>query len=200
MKNIHWYLIGITYLGFFLWYTNLSGPLTKTEIEKYLSNNSNDFENLELFTKFLENDDGKSFYMVNYLDLNETPPSLPATGIDASAWDLLNHYFVFMFPNLFSRACHPVLTGPVISDALDLLNVEEGKSWDYAAVVRYRSRRDMVEIITNSNFFDRHDYKIAALEKTIAIPVNPRFIGDLRLILFMFFLIVGLSIQIIRKN
>jgi hypothetical protein len=58
----------------------------------------------------------------------------------------------------------------------------------------------MVEIITNSNFFDRHDYKIAALEKTIAIPVNPRFIGDLRLILFMFFLILGLSIQIIRKN
>ena len=37
MKNIHWYLIGIIYLGFFLWYTNLSGPLTKTEIEKYLS-------------------------------------------------------------------------------------------------------------------------------------------------------------------
>ena len=65
MKNIHWYLIGIIYLGFFLWYTNLSGPLTKTEIEKYLSNNSNDFDNLELFTKFLENDDGKSFYMVN---------------------------------------------------------------------------------------------------------------------------------------
>ena len=138
--------------------------------------------------------------MVNYLDLNEAPPSLQATGENASAWDLLNHYFEFMFPNLFSRACHPVFSGPVISDALDLLNIEEGKSWDYAAVVRYRSRRDMAEIITNSNFFDRHDYKIAALEKTIAIPVSPRFIGDLRLILLMFLLIVGLSIQIIRKN
>ena len=46
MKNIHWYLIGITYLSFFLWYTNLSGPLTKTEIEKYLSNNSNDFDDI----------------------------------------------------------------------------------------------------------------------------------------------------------
>ena len=69
----------------------------------------------------------KTFYMVNYLDLNENPPILPATGQGASAWDLLGHYNEFMFPNLFSRACHPVFGGPVVSDALDLLNIEEGK-------------------------------------------------------------------------
>ena len=88
MKNIHWIVLGAIYVAFFLWYSNLSGPLTSEEVEAYLSKSSGDFNNSELFREFLENDDGKPFYMVNYLDLNENPPNLPETGMGASAWDL----------------------------------------------------------------------------------------------------------------
>ena len=70
LKNIHWFvLIGI-YLSFFIWYTNLSGPVTTDEINEYLLKGSEDFKTEDLFREFLENDDGKDFYMVNYLDLN----------------------------------------------------------------------------------------------------------------------------------
>ena len=65
MKNIHWLVLGVIYTTFFLWYSNLSGPLTSEEIEAYLSKSSGDFNNSELFREFLENDDGKAFYMVN---------------------------------------------------------------------------------------------------------------------------------------
>ena len=73
VKNIHWLVLGVIYTTFFLWYSNLSGPLTSEEVEAYLSKSSGDFNNSELFREFLENDDGKAFYMVNYLDLNENP-------------------------------------------------------------------------------------------------------------------------------
>ena len=199
-RNIHWLVLGVIYITFFLWYSNLSGPLTSEEVEAYLSKSSGDSNNSELFREFLENDDGKAFYMVNYLDLNENPPNLPETGMDASAWDLLDYYYEFMFPNLFSRACHPIFSGAVVSDALDLLNIEEGRTWDHAVIVRYRSRKDMADIVTNSNFFERHAYKLGGLEKTIAVPVTPSLVADLRIIFLMLFLIIGLSIQVFRKS
>ena len=54
----------------------------------------------------------------------------------------------------------------------------------------------MMAIATNPKFLERHDYKIASLEKTIANPVKPLFfLGDLRftlgLILFALVSIVN---------
>ena len=144
----------------------------------------------------MEEDDGKHFYMMNLLDLTDNPPELSATGPDASAAELMAHYMEFMFPELFSRACHPVFIGRVLADALDLSGIENAESWDQAALFRYRSRRDMIAIATNPKFLERHDYKIASLEKTIANPVKPLFfLGDLRftvgLILFALVSIVN---------
>ena len=59
MKNIHWLVLGVIYTTFFLWYSNLSGPLTSEEVEAYLSKSSGDFNNSELFREFLENDEDK---------------------------------------------------------------------------------------------------------------------------------------------
>ena len=58
----------------------------------------------------------------------------------------------------------------------------------------------MADIVTNSNFFERHDYKLGGLEKTIAVPVTPSLVADLRIILLMLFLIIGLSVQVFRKS
>ena len=144
----------------------------------------------------MEEDDGKHFYMMNLLDLTDNPPQLSATGPDASSAELMDHYMEFMNPELYSRACHPVFFGRVLADALDLSGIENAESWDQAALFRYRSRRDMIAIVTNPKFLERHDYKIASLEKTIANPVKPLFfLGDLRftlgLILFTLVSIVN---------
>ena len=36
LKNIHWLILIGIYLSFFIWYTNLSGPVTTDEINEYL--------------------------------------------------------------------------------------------------------------------------------------------------------------------
>ena len=47
-------------------------------------------------------------------------------------------------------------------------------------------------IATNPKFLERHDYKIASLEKTIANPVKPLFfLGDLRFTLGLILFALG---------
>ena len=194
-----WLAPALFYLIFFSWYTNLKGPLSSEEINHFvdiLEANGSTPDRMVEIKRFMEKDDGKHFYMMNLLDLTDNPPVLPATGPDASAEDLMVHYTEFMFPELFSRACHPIFFGRVLADALDLSGIENAESWDQAALFRYRSRRDMIAIVTNPKFLERHDYKIASSEKTIANPVKPLFfLGDLRftlgLILFSLFSFVN---------
>ena len=55
-----------------------------------------------------------------------------------------------------------------------------------------------MEIVTHPNMMDRHDFKVAAMQKTIAYPVEPfAYFSDLRIILGMLMVIIGLSIQLI---
>ena len=75
-------------------------------VELLLANRSSSERILEI-KRFMEEDDGKHFYMMNLLDLTDNPPELPATGADASSAELMAHYMEYMFPALFSRACHP---------------------------------------------------------------------------------------------
>ena len=194
-----WLAPVLLYLIFFSWYTNLKGPLSSEEINHFvdiLEANGSTPDRIVEIKRFMEEDDGKHFYMMNLLDLTDNPPELPATGLDASAEELMTHYMEYMSPALFSRACHPAFFGRVVADALDLSGIKNAESWDQAALYRYRSRRDMIAIATNPKFLERHDYKIASLEKTIASPVKPLFfLGDLRftlgLILFALVSIVN---------
>jgi hypothetical protein len=89
-----------------------------------------------------------------------------------------------MIPELLSRASHPVVVGKSVANSLDLLGIEGAEEWSDGAILRYRSRRTLMEIISNPEFYDRHDFKLAGLEKTIAYPIEPRIhLGDLRLLL-----------------
>jgi hypothetical protein len=50
-------------------------------------------------------------------------------------------------------------------------------------MLRYRSRRDLVEIASNPEMGKRHHFKVAALDKTIAFPVETRvYLGDARVL------------------
>ncbi len=182
-----WGPLLVLYGAFWLWYTPLSSPFTRAEVDAIITEaeaNGADPLMISRLQDFLGGDDGGSFVMVNLLDFADEPAVLPATGPDATAQDLLGHYMEYMYAGLLRRACHPVFVGPVVSDSLDLVGIEGAETWDTAALMRYRSRRDLWEVISNPIFADRHEYKMAALEKTIAFPVVPQlFLSDLRLIL-----------------
>ena len=198
-----WLPISFLYLIFFLWYTNLSGPLSDEEIEFFVETLSerSDMERKEILLNFMKEDDGRDFYMINLLDNKESPITMEATGEGATAIDLQAHYMEYMFPEMLKRATLPIFFDNVLGSALDILAAPGMENWEIVAIFRYRSRRDLLEIGANPIFFERHDYKIEGLDKTIAIPVETPFIFDVRTQLFIILLAIGLIIDRIRlKN
>ena len=64
--------------------------------------------------------------------------------------------------------------------------IEDAEQWSSVGIVRYRSRRDILAIALDPAFGTEHDFKLAALAKTIAVPIEPDLhLGDLRLLLLL---------------
>ncbi|XOV84889.1 MAG: hypothetical protein ACFHXK_07135 [bacterium] len=184
-----WVACGAVYLAFFSWYTSFSGPLTQAEIDHYMAYFERQGANitperLSNLRRFMLEDTGDDFVMVNVIDMYDQPLALPGVNAGDTSDDVLNKYMQYMYPALFARASHPVLFGSAAGTALDLMNAPDMHKWTRGAGLRYRSRRDMLEISTNPEFAGAHEFKVAAMAKTIAFPIDPWWhLGDPRLIL-----------------
>jgi len=184
------------YALFVSWYTDFGGPLTEAEIQAYIAKT----ENLDLggdpsargaLLEFLRNDTGGQFLMFNAVDLAKDPTEIDGAPPNADAQTLVDLYMEHMIPALLSRANHPVVVGKSVADSLDLLGIEGAESWSDGAIMRYRSRRTFIDIIGDPEFYRRHDFKLAGLEKTIAYPIEPRIhLGDLRVLVGLVLLAV----------
>ena len=205
-----WISLLVIYSSFFIWYTDLGGKLTDDEIEYY----ANKFESnalkdgrfieprtKELLQKFMEEDSGKQFMMVNVIDMSENPIFPDGTVAEESSDVLMNEYMEHMYGELLKRASHPAYFGGAINGSMDLVGIENAEIWETAALFRYKSRRSFLEIVTHPDMNSKHKYKIAALEKTIAFPVENQFYsGDPRLLFGFILLIIGLLLRPVTRR
>ena len=196
-----WLVLAALYAAFFSWYTSFGGPLSAEEVAGYMSHFEQrdpapSAETLTKLKRFMEEDTGDDFVMINVIDMFESPLQVEGVEPGDTSDDVLNKYMAYMYPALFSRASHPVLYGTAANTAMDLMNADGMAKWTTGAGMRYRSRRDMLEIATNPEFAGRHDFKVAAMAKTIAFPIDPWFqLGDPRFVmaLLLSLLAAGLS-------
>ena len=205
-----WLILGAVYIGFFFWYTDMGGKLSQEEIQIFIkkheqniindgvSPDSEEFQlRIDFLKRFMEEDNGKQFIMVNNIEMNKNPGDVVGANPGESADQLMSRYMEYMWPNLLKRASHPIFMSNAVYQSMDLVGIEGAETWDQAALMRYKSRRTMMEIVTNPDMMDRHGFKIAALQKTIAYPVEPfGFYSDMRVIFGMLIAIVGLSIRL----
>ena len=148
-------------------------------------------ERVAMLRKFMEEDTGDDFVMLNVIDMYETPLQIEGVEPGETSDEVLAKYMAYMYPALFARASHPVLYGQAANSAMDLMNADGMERWTTGAGMRYRSRRDMLEIASNPAFAGSHQFKVAAMRKTIAFPIDPWIqLGDPRLVLG---LLLGLS-------
>lgn len=187
-----WLVPALFYAAFVYWYTDLGGPLSDTEIEEFLAtmtSNGTDPDVMAFIEKFARQDSGRQLLMVNNIDYNEAPPDVEGAGPGENAQQLMARYMQHMIPALLLRACHPVIIGPAVYPSMDLVGIEGAENWDTVALFRYRSRRALLEIVTNPAFKGKHQFKTAALDKTIAYPIETGlYPGDPRLLLGLFLL------------
>ena len=156
-----WVMLIVAYGFFFGWYTSFGGPLTKVEIEQYMSAFSQresriSPERLAEMRRWMEEDTGDDFVMFNVIHMRDTPLQIEGVEPGETSDDVNAKYMEFMWPQLLMRACHPVLYGMAANTAMDLMNAEGMEEWTGGLGMRYRSRRDLLEIAGNSDFANSH--------------------------------------------
>ena len=182
-----WLALAALYAAFFAWYTSFSGPLSDAEIDGYLGTMAEggaEPDQLAVWRRFLESDTGDDFAMFNAIEMRERP--LPVDGVpaDETSEQVLARYAGPFLGRALRDAAHPVLIGSATAPAVDLWGIEGAEEWTTGGIVRYRSRRDLMEQVTAVGPTGIHEFKIAAMEKTIAFPLDPWFhLGDPRLVL-----------------
>lgn len=162
------------YAVFLAWHENWRGPLSPAEIDRHMAQLEQNagFTDAQraLVLDFMRADSGKEFFMVNLMAFPPGTVTHPESGQEMTPQELLSDYTRPFLGKLFLRAGYPAFTGPLMAGYLDAWNVEANPGWTATGLIRYRSRRDMIEAATDAGFNDSHIYKQLALRATLAVP------------------------------
>lgn len=192
-----WIVLAVIYAAFFGWYTSFGGPLSDEEVTHFmtlLAERGGLDTDLERWRQFMQTDTGDDFAMWNALDLRDQPLQVEGVEPGDSSADVMSRYST-PFMGLAARAAaHPVMIGTAAGEAVDVWGIEGAENWTAGALVRYRSRRDLMNLAVQVGPSGVHDFKTAALQKTIAFPLDPWFqLGDPRFVLALILLVIGLA-------
>lgn len=179
-----WILVPILYAIFSLWYFNWNGPVTTQEVDNFMAAydglGGTQHTDAEVFRKFLAEDDGEEFIMLNLVQLHANKIAHPASGKMTSPSNLINEYFGPFSLALFKRGGHPVFQARTVGGNIDSWNAENNVGFGVTAMMRYKSRRDLAELILDPAFAGSHTYKLAAIERTISYPTRIMLSTSLR--------------------
>lgn len=204
-----WLALFLVYFAFFFWYTSFGGPLTSKEIAHYGGVveriSDGDSERIAVWQHFMQTDTGDDFAMISVVDLNETPTPIEGVEPGESSEEVLAKYTEPFFGQVVRLGAHPVLVGWAAAPAIDIWGIEGASDWSQGVIVRWRSRRDIMQFVEamrdKAGDSSIHDFKIAAIEKTIAYPLDPWFhLGDPRIVLALVFAVIGLSVRAFSRH
>ncbi len=171
-----WVTAAAVYGLFLRWYFNWSRPMTAVEVEQYIQRfaagegvvNTDP----EVLRRFLEQDDGGEFVMQNLIKLQPGAVTHPITGQPVQSRLLLEEYTKPFIKALFRRGGHPVLMARKVGGYIDSWNCDADPEWSATAMMRYRSRRDLIELASDNRFADMHIFKLAAIDQTVSFPTQ----------------------------
>jgi len=189
-----WLTASALYLAFLYWYINWSGPIAAEEIDSYIEKFSKGsgaaHTDADVVRRTMEEDDGKEFVMQNFVTLHSGKMSHPVTGEQVNPQDVLAGYFKPFAKELFKRGGHPVFMTRKVGGYIDSWNCDKDPQWAATAMMRYKCRRDLIELASDQRFSDIHIFKTSAIDKTVSFPVQitmsfflrPRFYVPLGLV------------------
>ncbi len=200
---INWSVVLILYLLFSIWHGAFEGPLTPAEIDVFVDKYQalNPEKDTQRIRALMESDDGKPKYMLNAIKLYDRPQLINGKKVGETSAEILDTYTQHVFSFLLRHGSYPIYSGNAVFDAVERWGVTNADEWTSGAIVRYRSMRVMMKMSTDSSFKQFHDYKVAAMEKTIAFPTTAVLnLGSLAVYVAFLLLVLGLIVQLIINN
>lgn len=194
-------------VGFHLWHTPLGGPLTDEEIEAFITTQDEgggaDWSQDQAFIDFLREDDGRPFVMINLME--ERVLAIYPDGFETdnvTGREAARSYGSSVLPLLLSRGSYPVARAERRQTVINSVGDTAGQ-FDSLAMVRYRSRRDLLDMISSDAFLAAEPHKWASLENTLVAPSKEAMSFQLIGYLPAFLLVLlagGVGATLIRKR
>lgn len=168
------------FIGFATWQNpgNVRGKLTGAEIDRYMAAAQSlhmppDQKPLFLnrLRAWMEADDGEPFYNLNvmrfYTQLHRGPdePNFVGTPEASNA-----HYEALTAPLLLKIGAYPTFAGDVHEANLFGYGPELD-NWNRIVVVRYPSRRALLDLLSDPTYQAGEPYKAMALDQLLLVPV-----------------------------
>lgn len=166
----------VLYAVFLFWYGGRTRPLSADEVRAFLDNMRReglDRDDPELFRSLetlLGEDDGREFLMLNLIRYREKAAYPPAMGLGDSAVAADRRYGRAFLPWLLRYGNVPVL---VARRSGSFIEPENAERWQMTALVRYRSRRDLIRSASAVAGREVMVHKWAAVETTHVFPIRP---------------------------
>jgi len=171
-----WIAAAATYALFRAWYDNWRGPLRPKEIDSFVQamqgTKSAEHNDLAVLRDFLEKDDGREFVMLNLVRVHRGDAPHPTTGVATPGPELLQQYVRSFMPALLRRGGHPAIVSRKIGGYVDAWHVPDDPGWTIVGYMRYRSRRDLMMLITQPRFLAMHPFKMAGTAETFSFPTR----------------------------
>lgn len=189
------------YTVFIFWYGGSGTPMTDQEVETLIKQikendgqaNEPDNELIKEFRELCESDDGDEFYLVNLIRYKKEV----VNGVDPMAEN--EKYTKGIFPLLLKYGGHPVFMSSYMGR---FIHPKGNDDWDDIAIVRYRSRKDLLKMAADGAKLGLDDSKFAAIDKTQVFPVKASITAvPLKLAAtILLFLSIGVVFISIRKK
>ena len=166
----------VLYLVFLVWYGGNGKPLRPDEIQAFFDTldrmnlSQSEKEIIPEIQLLLAKDDGKEFVMQNLVRYRSKAlyPAGFSYSDDARAAD--KRYGKAIVIPLLRQGSVPVF---IARRSGSFIEPDGADAWHYVAMVRYRSRRDLLKFALAIQRQDIAVHKWAALEKTHVFPVKP---------------------------
>ncbi len=190
-------VISALYLLFLAWYDGWGmTALTSTEVDQYIANIREDSELYDLRdtlrTTGVE-DDGREFYMLN-LNRYQYAPGEPEEGIPTD-YQVYSAAVIWM---VLGNAGHPVYAGRFPTH---LLTTPNATDWHSVILVRYRSRRDFVSMVTSDAYQDIAADRAGGIAYAEVTPTTPEIsLSTPRLVVLFLLASVGLVLDLVLRR
>ena len=191
------YVLGLS------WYGGSGDPVKDAELESYIKalisnagvRGKDTEKTVDYMRRLAKKDDGNEFIMVNLIRFRETSLYSKDSPWVAETDPMLAdaRYGDGVIPLLLKRGSLPVFVSSVSGGFINETTHDE---WDMVAMVRYRSVRDMLQMMVEMSSTDLADHKWAAIEQTHVFPVKPKIsLVSLRLMIGILLLLFAVAVS-----
>ena len=189
-RQINFIVFTAIYVLFLAWYDGWGrGPLTSEEVDGYLARvpeNAQGVEFLENLREMGKNDDGGEFFMLN-LNRYEYAEGESTDGAPTA----YQEYGAGVVPMILGNAGHPIYSAAFLTG--QLAGGPDDPYWDETILVRYRSRRDFIDMVTSKPYLEIAGHRAGGISHAEVAPTIAAFsLASPRLIVFLLLLVPAL--------